>query len=222
MALLTFLGVLASWARSALTARRTRKWTIQDRARRETLAHITHTKIDENTTISENAFREANRVNLKLERLGLTIAGEKEAHQSLQRKRKQDGRMLVLVVEDSIIDRQLLRIALDRVQEASVDLVFCDTVEEAVNWLKDSEADLVLLDLKLAAGEDGIESIPQLCQLVPVIIYTALDSLATARVAVERGADSYILKSNDAANREIAKAMVYSMQAAISRSQREK
>jgi two-component system, OmpR family, alkaline phosphatase synthesis response regulator PhoP len=101
----------------------------------------------------------------------------------------------ILVVEDEDDIRELLRYNLDK---EGYRVVWAASGEEALKAVKDSEPDLVLLDLMLP-GVDGLEVCRSLKQdphtrNLPIVMLTAKGEEADIVAGLELGADDYVTK----------------------------
>lgn len=111
----------------------------------------------------------------------------------------------ILLVEDNILDADLIKRALQKV-EASIDLEIASDGEEAIEYLTEWEKGkptpiVILLDLKLPKIS-GLEVLKQLkthpkYKLLPVVILTSSNEMLDIQQAYELGANSYILKAID-------------------------
>src|SRR5207247_2531373 len=75
----------------------------------------------------------------------------------------------------------------------------CDTGEDAITRAVESKADLVLMDITLAGGSDGIEAARQLRSRnnIPVVFLTAHTDTATLERAILTKPYGYLLKPFD-------------------------
>lgn len=74
----------------------------------------------------------------------------------------------------------------------------CETRAEALAQLSKWQPDVVLLDLDLGTGRDGLEILPELVRQLPetkFLILTVIDAADAIFQAVLRGAHGYLLKS---------------------------
>lgn len=103
---------------------------------------------------------------------------------------------MVLVVDDSPIDRMLVGGLLTRGTNISVR--YAADGGEALELMRSEIPDLVLTDLQMPKmdGLALVEAIRQHYPLVPTILMTAHGSEETALLALERGAASYVPKRN--------------------------
>lgn len=105
----------------------------------------------------------------------------------------------VLLVDDHPVVRSGLRTVLDTGDEVHI-VGEAATGEEAVTLAAHLRPDLVLCDLRLGAGMDGIQTTAALRALTPapaVLILTTFDRDAEILGAIEAGAAGYLLKDVD-------------------------
>ena len=101
----------------------------------------------------------------------------------------------ILAVDDEASVRQSYRIILSDAYR----VVLAENGETALDALDETYVDLILLDL-LMPGIGGMEFLDELAQrgeTIPVIVVTALNSVASAVEAMKRGARDYIIKPFD-------------------------
>ena len=102
------------------------------------------------------------------------------------------SRKKLLICDDEIGVREALNLIL----ETDYDLDFAETGNVAIEKMKSSTYDGVLLDIKMPL-KDGLETLSEIKKLSPetkVIIVTGYQSVETASKAVELGAIDYISK----------------------------
>jgi two-component system response regulator AtoC len=99
----------------------------------------------------------------------------------------------VLVVDDDPQMQFFLKEALERQQ---YDVTVTATAEAALDALKASKFDLILLDVRLPgmSGLDAVDEIQKIARRTPIIIMTAHGTRDTALDAVRRGAYDYFTK----------------------------
>jgi DNA-binding response OmpR family regulator len=100
----------------------------------------------------------------------------------------------VLVVED---DKAIGRLLVDNLQLDGFAVELCETGRDAFNALARFAPDLVLLDLMLPDGFDGLELCRSLSQRpapIPVIILTARSEKEDRVRGLTMGADDYVVK----------------------------
>lgn len=101
----------------------------------------------------------------------------------------------VLVIEDSIEAQKLVEVALKGIH----DLEYAGSLAEARKSLRDTEYDLVLLDLTLPDG-DGLnlcEEVQKENSRLPIIVVSAKTSVSDRVMGLVTGADDYITKPYD-------------------------
>jgi two-component system response regulator MtrA len=102
------------------------------------------------------------------------------------------GRGRVLVVDDDVALAEMLGIVL---HGEGFDPVFCGDGDSALDVFRETNPDIVLLDLMLP-GRDGID----VCRLIraesgiPIVMLTAKSDTVDVVVGLESGADDYIVK----------------------------
>jgi DNA-binding NarL/FixJ family response regulator len=109
----------------------------------------------------------------------------------------------VLLVDDHTVVRSGLKALLGTQDDIGV-VGEAASGEEALEAAQQHAPDVILMDLAMGAGMDGIEAIKQLRQRTPkqaIIVFTTYDSDADIVRAVDAGAMGYLLK--DAAPEEI-------------------
>lgn len=109
----------------------------------------------------------------------------------------------VLLVDDHLVVRAGLRALLDSQPDIGV-TGEADTGEDAVALAADRGPDLVMMDLALGAGIDGVEAIRRIRAArpdQPVLVFTTYDTDADVVRALDAGAIGYLLK--DSAPRDI-------------------
>ena len=101
-------------------------------------------------------------------------------------------RKSVLVCDDEEGIRESLKLILEK----DYDVVFAESGDEAIEKMKTSPADIVILDIKMPR-KDGLETLKELKKLNPsskVIIATGYKSTDIAQEAMRIGASDYIVK----------------------------
>ncbi|MCG8497217.1 MAG: PAS domain-containing protein, partial [Enterobacterales bacterium] len=118
----------------------------------------------------------------------------------------------VLHVEDSRTDIILIKSILKKIPTHKFDVVSVDSLEEAVNELKKSEPDVILLDLTVtdSSGIETVERMRDAAPLSPIVVTTGNDSQLLVQTAMRKGAQDYLFKNNinqDVLNRAICNAI---------------
>ncbi|CAM2953593.1 response regulator transcription factor [Prescottella defluvii] len=109
----------------------------------------------------------------------------------------------VLLVDDHLVVRAGLKALLDSQPDVEV-IGEADTGEDAVAMAADRSPDVVMMDLALGAGIDGVEAIRRIRTArpdQPVLVFTTYDTDADVVRALDAGAIGYLLK--DSAPRDI-------------------
>ncbi|MFC9787463.1 response regulator [Rhodococcus sp. NPDC127528] len=109
----------------------------------------------------------------------------------------------VMLVDDHLVVRAGLRALLDSQPDIEV-IGEADSGEQAVDMAAELEPRLVMMDLALGAGIDGVEAIRRIraaCPALPVLVFTTYDTDADVVRAIDAGAIGYLLK--DSAPQEI-------------------
>ena len=117
----------------------------------------------------------------------------------------------IMVVDDRAGIRRLL---LEVLQDAGYKVLTASGGSEAVEIIKQTKIDLVLLDMKMS-GMDGLETLTLLKRYAPhviILVMTAYEELEVLKEARRRGAAGYISKPFDI--EELKKIIVAKLQAA--------
>lgn len=96
-------------------------------------------------------------------------------------------------------DEEGIRESLKLILEKDYDLTFAQNGDEAVLAMKDSPADIAILDIKMPK-KDGLETLKELKKVNPsskIIIATGYKSVDIAQEALNLGASDYIVKPFD-------------------------
>jgi CheY-like chemotaxis protein len=103
----------------------------------------------------------------------------------------------ILIVEDEGITAQALREALEEMNCEVVDVVTSGW--ESVEKARELEPDLVLMDIQLKGGMDGISATQRIqTQLnIPVVYLTAFSDSDTLKRVLHSGAYGYVVKPFD-------------------------
>lgn len=117
----------------------------------------------------------------------LEVAGEKQLRTSARKK--------ILLVEDDPLTSRLISHFL---QDPQVDLLAFSEAEAALDYLKDHQPDLILLDLILP-GLDGFQFLKKIkteekTKNIPVLIMSSISGEKEILQALQMGASDYITK----------------------------
>jgi signal transduction histidine kinase len=110
-----------------------------------------------------------------------------------------DGlRFRALVVEDNPADALLLEDVLRRTRDAQFEITHVERLEDALASLAVASYDVVLLDLGLpdSQGSDTVTRLRQSQPGVPVVVLTGLDDEAVGIIAMQLGAQDYLVKGS--------------------------
>ena len=100
----------------------------------------------------------------------------------------------VLIVDD---EEDFLETITNRLKKRDVDAVGTRSGEEALEVLKGKPFDVVVLDIKMPGGMDGIEVLKEIKKLYPlteVILLTGHASVETSIDGMKLGAFDYLMK----------------------------
>jgi DNA-binding NtrC family response regulator len=100
----------------------------------------------------------------------------------------------VLVVDD---ETDFLETVVNRLQKRKIDATGVPTGEAALEMIKEKLFDVVLLDVKMPGGMDGIEGLREIKKMRPlteVILLTGHASVETSIEGLKLGAFDYLIK----------------------------
>ena len=100
----------------------------------------------------------------------------------------------VLIVDD---EEDFLETIIKRLNKRQVDASGARSGEEALELLKEKTFDVVILDIKMPGGMDGIEALREIKKVQPlaeVILLTGHASVETSIEGMRLGAFDYLLK----------------------------
>ena len=100
----------------------------------------------------------------------------------------------VLVVDD---EEDFLETLVNRLQKRDIDAAGVKSGEEALKMMKGKLFDVVILDVKMPGGMDGIEALREIKKIQPlaeVILLTGHASVETSIEGMKLGAFDYLLK----------------------------
>ena len=100
----------------------------------------------------------------------------------------------ILVVDD---EKDFLYTLVDRLKKRDINVTGVTSGEEAVALLKEKPFDVVVLDVKMPGGMDGIETLREIKKLQPlteVLLLTGHASVETSIEGMKLGAFDYLLK----------------------------
>ena len=100
----------------------------------------------------------------------------------------------ILVVDD---EGDFLETLMNRLKRRKITATGCASGEEAVLLVKETHFDVVVLDIKMPGGMDGIQTLREIKKIrseAEVILLTGHASLETSMEGMEHGAYDYLLK----------------------------
>ena len=102
----------------------------------------------------------------------------------------------ILLVEDNPGDARLLQEIFKEGKTAKFEIVLVDRISEAIKTLKETDFDLILLDLSLpdSKGIDTFRKTSKEKPQIPIVLLTGLDDGALAVKLVQEGAQDYLVK----------------------------
>ena len=102
----------------------------------------------------------------------------------------------ILLVEDNPGDARLLRETLRDAESLVFELSHASRLSEALEWLGEAAADVVLLDLSLpdAHGLETVDRMLEAAPALPIVVLTGLTDETLAMQAVQAGAQDYLVK----------------------------
>ncbi len=101
-----------------------------------------------------------------------------------------------LLVEDNPGDARLIREMLAESKRSTFDLAWVDRLSKGIDYIKNNQVDVVLLDLSLpdSRGPETFEKLVRHVPNMPVIILTGLDDEQLAISLLRSGLQDYIVK----------------------------
>jgi DNA-binding NtrC family response regulator len=100
----------------------------------------------------------------------------------------------ILVVDD---EGDFLETLMNRLKKRKIATTGCASGEEAVRLVRETAFDVVVLDIKMPGGMDGIQTLREIKKLrheTEVILLTGHASLETSMEGMQLGAYDYLLK----------------------------
>lgn len=100
----------------------------------------------------------------------------------------------ILIVDD---EGDFLETLMKRLKKRNIQAQGCASGEAALQFIRQSPFDVVVLDIKMPGGMDGIQTLKEIKKLRPeteVILLTGHASLETGMEGMQSGAYDYLLK----------------------------
>jgi signal transduction histidine kinase len=104
----------------------------------------------------------------------------------------------VLLIEDDAGDRELTRLALEKVGDEQYDITVAANLQAAAEHLHDGTFDILVLDLGLpeSSGLETLDRVRQIDDDIPIVVLTDFCDEEAALASLDRGAQDYLPKSN--------------------------
>ncbi len=105
--------------------------------------------------------------------------------------------MKILIIEDEPADYELLKHALFSHSETEFELIWHQSLKEALAYLEDKEVDIVVADLGLpdSQGTSTIDLLSEKVQHIPFVVLTQLDDLRMGILSIKKGAQDFFCKN---------------------------
>jgi DNA-binding NtrC family response regulator len=100
----------------------------------------------------------------------------------------------VLIVDD---EEDFMNTLVNRLKKRGIDVAGCSSGEKALEMMKQKIFDMVILDIKMPGGMDGIETLRKIKKIRPeaeVLLLTGHGSVETSVEGMKEGAFDYLLK----------------------------
>jgi len=119
-------------------------------------------------------------------------------------------RFNILLIEDNPTDTLIVQSHIQKFADFILHSVA--TLSEALESLSSRSFDLILLDLNLpdAAGLEGLIKLQHYVQKVPIVVLTGVDNAELGIMALQRGAQDYLIKDTD--SHRLVKAIRYAIE----------
>ena len=103
----------------------------------------------------------------------------------------------VLLIEDDNVVAQLIEEMFNKHSKDIFNVHWEDDLRKGINYLKNSDNDIILLDLFLpdSKGFDTLSAVHKEAPYTPIVILTGLDDAALAVKSLQHGAQDYLIKS---------------------------
>lgn len=109
-----------------------------------------------------------------------------------------DDGVRVLLVEDNLQHARLVQAFLSKFETPSYDLVHADRLSTGLERLRESDVDIIVLDLTLpdSGGLETFQKIHAQAKGIPIVVLSGIDDEELAVRAVREGAQDYLLKGD--------------------------
>jgi two-component system cell cycle sensor histidine kinase/response regulator CckA len=119
----------------------------------------------------------------------------------------------LLLIEDNVGDARLLREMFNEESSPTTELTHVVSLREAERYLAERAVDIILLDLGLpdAQGLSAVRRAQAAAPGVPLVVLTGLDDESTATLALQEGAQDYLIKGQ-IETRSLLRALRYAIE----------
>jgi len=104
--------------------------------------------------------------------------------------------LTILLIEDNPGDARLIKVLLSEISQASIRIDIADRLSHGIDRVKIDRYDAILLDLGLpdSTGLDTFTKLHTAVKHVPIVVLSGLDDESIALMAVQEGAQDYLVK----------------------------
>ncbi|MBN2714236.1 MAG: response regulator [Deltaproteobacteria bacterium] len=120
----------------------------------------------------------------------------------------------VLLIEDSIIIRRMVRKMLKGVTSCDFEIHDCEDLTTGIARLRHDDFDIVVLDLSLPEST-GVETVSKVRAIepdIPIVVFTGSDDDTLSMAAMHLGADDYLLKKEVQQGSLLSRTLQYTIQ----------
>ncbi len=120
----------------------------------------------------------------------------------------------VLVVEDSITVRRMVRCMLEPRGGVDFAIQECVNLTDALHTLQERGTDVVILDLTLpeSTGVETVSRVRALDKEIPIVVFTGCEDENLAMAAMHLGADDFLVKSEVRQGSLLARTLIYAVE----------
>ena len=120
----------------------------------------------------------------------------------------------VLLVEDSMLIRHMVKKMLSKVDECLYDVTECENLTEGAQHLRSGAFDIVVLDLSLpeSTGVETVGKVRSIDAEIPIVVFTGTDDDKLSMAAMHLGADDYLVKKEVQQGSLLSRTLRYSIQ----------
>lgn len=105
----------------------------------------------------------------------------------------------VLLIEDNLGDAELIHLSLLGESALHFDIIWKQRLSEAVEYLQQSNPDIILLDLGLpdSVGPDTVKRMRQAAGSIPIVVMTGNADEQIGLAVIQSGAQDHVVKTNE-------------------------